>query len=310
MTIEEKISFDSHEDAALFQKFLRGKECGSRLVVEHTFSGEPFFEGSIREFMKLISLLEKKDAEEGESDEELAFTKSDLENRKKLLDEFFTTHKEGDILENSTPTQMMAKVQSIDAESDEAFKKEATEKFVSSLMILGTLEDNNLIKETEDKNSYILTGTAQADDLRVMYAYTDFPKISAEELKECGISTHIRTSSLSKYNITAGTEIIFIDTNELTDYLDNADIDEEESARFIDNIYFKQAFVGKIHELIEAGCSSEEKLTEALGEPAFPLEGTNDVISFDISREYLNGVLSDLKKLGLISGKDGKIKNI
>lgn len=310
MTLEEKISFYTREDAAEFQKFLRGKEVGSRIAVEHTFSGEPYFEGTITSFMNLIALLEKKDAEEGEIDEELALTKEDLENRKAKLEEFFREHKEGDLIQNSTPTQMMAQVQSIDAESDEAFRKEAADKFISSLIILGALEDNDLLKETEDGNGYILTGTAKAEDLRVMYAYTDFPAITSEDLKECSISSHIRTSSLAKYVVTVGGEIIFTDTDELAEYLDNADIDEDDSARFVDNVFFKQAFIGKIHELIKEGCTSEEKLLEALGAPAFPLEGTDDVISFDISPEYLSEVISDLKKLGIVAGKDGKFKNI
>lgn len=310
MVLEEKLSFDTREDANLFQKFLREKGCSSRITVEHTFSGEPFFEGRIADFMSLIALLEKKDAEEGESDEELSLTRKDLEGRRDTLHEFFAVHKPGDILENSTPTQMMARVQSIGAESDEAFRKEAADKFVASLMILGALEDNNLLEETEDGNGYVLTGTADADDLRVMYPYTDFPKITPEELKECGVSSHINVVSYEKHVVTAGSEIIFIDTDELTGYLDNADIDEDDSARFIDSVYFKQAFVAKIHDLIENGASSEAEISKSLETPAFPLEGTDDVISYDISGEYLAGVLSDLRKLEFISGKDGKIKNL
>lgn len=310
MVLEEKLSFDTREDANLFQKFLREKGCSSRIAVEHTFSGEPFFEGSVADFMTLIALLEKKDAEEGEADEELSFTKKDLENRRDTLNEFFASHKPGDILENSTPTQMMARVQSIGAESDEAFRKEAADKFVASLMILGALEDNNLLEETEDGNSYTLTGIAKAEDLRVMYPYTDFPKISAEELKECCISSHINVVSYEKHVVTAGQEIIFVDTDELTDYLDNADADEDDSARFIDNVFFKQAFIAKVHDLIANGASSEAELVKSLENPAFPLEGTDDVISFDVSSEYLAGVLSDLRKLEIISGKDGKIKNL
>ena len=53
---------------------------------------------------------------------------------------------------------------------------------------------------------------------------------------------------------------------------------------------------------------SEAELLAAFDAPAFPLEGTDDVISFDLSAEYLSGVVSDLKKQDILSGKDGKIK--
>ncbi len=52
----------------------------------------------------------------------------------------------------------------------------------------------------------------------------------------------------------------------------------------------------------------EEKLAEVLATPAFPLEGSADIIFFDISAEHLGTVLSDMKKLGTITGEEGKIR--
>lgn len=307
MTLEEKIVFFSHEDATDFQKYLREKDCESRINVEHDFSGEPYFEGTIADFLNLINHLIKKEEEEGEEDEDLFLMKKDIEERKAKLEEFINEHTAGDVLRDATPSQMLAQAEKLEATSDEDLKREATDKFVSSLMILATLEDNDLLEGRNDE--YILKEVKSADDLRIMYAYTDFPQVSGEELKECNISSHIRTSSVTQYVITTGTDIIYADADELSDYLDNVDVDEEEAGKFIDAIFFKQAIVGKIRELIDGGCSSEKELIDALSAPAFPLEGTNDVISFDITPEYLKVVLADLRKLGLISGKDGKIKN-
>ena len=47
MTLEEKITFYSREDAAEFQKYLKEKDCSARISVEHTFSGTPYSEGTI-----------------------------------------------------------------------------------------------------------------------------------------------------------------------------------------------------------------------------------------------------------------------
>ena len=127
MTLEEKITFYSHEDAVEFQKFLREKECGSRIVVEHSFSGEPYFEGTISQFMDLIDLLARKDAEENETDEDLLHMKNDLAERKETLEKFFAEHKEGDLLSDATPSQMLAQLQTIDATGDDAIKKEAAD---------------------------------------------------------------------------------------------------------------------------------------------------------------------------------------
>ena len=307
MTLEEKITFYSHEAAVDFQKFLREKECGSRIVVEHSFSGEPYFEGTISQFMNLIDLLAKKDEEENEVDEDLLHMKNDLIERKETLEEFLGGHKEGDLLSDSTPSQMLAQLQTIDATGDDAIKKDAADKFVSSLMVLATLEDNGLLEE--EGENYRLKEIKAADEMTVMYAYNDFPAVTQDDLAECGIASHVRTSSTTDYVITVGTEVLFVNTDEIADFLDHVDVDEEEAAKFVDAVFFKQAFVGKIHELVAEGNASEEALLEALGAPSFPLEGTNDVISFDITADYLKAVVNDLRKLGILTGKDGKIKN-
>ena len=307
MTLEEKITFYSHEAAVDFQKFLREKECGSRIVVEHSFSGEPYFEGTISQFMNLIDLLAKKDEEENEVDEDLLHMKNDLIERKETLEEFLEGHKEGDLLSDATPSQMLAQLQTIDATGDDAIKKEAADKFVSSLMVLATLEDNGLLEE--EGENYRLKEIKAADEMTVMYAYNDFPAVTQDDLAECGIASHVRTSSTTDYVITVGTEVLFVNTDEIADFLDHVDVDEEEAAKFVDAVFFKQAFVGKIHELVAEGNASEEALLEALGAPSFPLEGTNDVISFDITADYLKAVVNDLRKLGILTGKDGKIKN-
>ena len=307
MTLEEKITFYSHEAAVDFQKFLREKECGSRIVVEHSFSGEPYFEGTISQFMNLIDLLAKKDEEENEVDEDLLHMKNDLIERKETLEEFLEGHKEGDLLSDATPSQMLAQLQTIDATGDDAIKKDAADKFVSSLMVLATLEDNGLLEE--EGENYRLKEIKAADEMTVMYAYNDFPAVTQDDLAECGIASHVRTSSTTDYVITVGTEVLFVNTDEIADFLDHVDVDEDEAAKFVDAVFFKQAFVGKIHELVAEGNASEEALLEALGAPSFPLEGTNDVISFDITADYLKAVVNDLRKLGILTGKDGKIKN-
>lgn len=303
MTLEEKITFYSREDASAFQKYLREKGCPSRISVEYNFSGTPYFEGSIASFLQLIDKINAR-----EEDTDLDDLKKDLLVREKSLTEFFASHKAGDILSDATPSQLLAQVESIDAMGDE-IQKQATEKFVNLLMILGTLEDNNLLKNSEEKDSYTLLGTKTAKELRVMYAYTDFNGVTEEDLKNSGITTHIRTSSTTESILNTGAELLFAsDLDDMADVLDQMDVDDDEAGRFIDAIFFKQALIAKINELVASGKQSEADLLAALDAPSFPLEETNDVISFDISPEYLSGVISDLKKQGVLSGKDGKIK--
>ncbi|HJJ53819.1 MAG TPA: hypothetical protein VJ857_01350 [Methanocorpusculum sp.] len=303
MTLEEKIIFYSREDANAFQKYLREKGCPSRISVEHSFSGTPYFEGSIAAFLAFIDKITER-----EEDADLNVIRDDLVSRKKSLTDFFKTHKAGDLLTEETPSQLLAQVESIDGMGEDV-QKQATDKFMNALMILGTLEDNDLLEVSDENESYVLLGTKDPEELRVMYSYTDFSGVTEDDLKETGITTHIRTSSSTEFVITTGVELLFtIDIEDLTDVLDQMDVEEDEAARFIDAVFFKQALTNKIHKLVSEGMQSEAELLAAFDAPAFPLEGTDDVISFDLSAEYLSGVVSDLKKQDILSGKDGKIK--
>ena len=69
-----------------------------------------------------------------------------------------STHNVGDTLTDATPAQLLAQVESIDANGNDKMQKTATEKFVNSLMILVTLEDNELLKVEREKPEYTLTG--------------------------------------------------------------------------------------------------------------------------------------------------------
>ena len=304
MTLEEKITFYSREDAAAFQKYLREKGCPSRISVEHSFSGTPYFEGTIASILHLIELIGAR-----EKDADLDELKSDLLTRRKTLEEFFASHKPGDSLTEATPSQLLAQAESIDAMGEDV-QKQASDKFMNALMILGTLEDNELLEVSEENECYTLLDIKDPNELRVMYAYTDFSGVMEDDLKKAGVSSHIRTSSATEYIITAGAELLFVsDIEDLAELLDNMDVEDDEAARFVDAVFFKQALIARIHALVSEGKQSEAELLAAFDAPAFPLEGTDDVISYDISAEYLSGVVSDLRKQGVLSGKDGKIKS-
>lgn len=305
MTLEEKITFYSREDAAEFQKYLKEKDCSARISVEHEFSGTPYFEGTIALFLALIDKITTR-----EEDRELAETRADLLGREQTLTEFFATHKVGDVLSDATPAQLLAQLESIEADNNDDIQKTATEKFVNSLMILGTLEDNELLTVSAGAAEYTLTSVKEPREMRVMYAYTDLGGIAPEDLDGSGITSHIRTSSTTGYVVTTGAEIVLTEgIDDLGDFLDHLDVDDDEAGRFVDAIFFKQALIAKIHELVAGGTTSEAELLAAFDAPAFPLGETDDVISFDLSADYLSGVVNDLRKQGFIKGRDGKIKS-
>ncbi|HJJ48131.1 MAG TPA: hypothetical protein O0X39_03945 [Methanocorpusculum sp.] len=305
MNLEEKISFYSQESAADFRKYLRDAGCQSRISVEHTFSGTPYFEGTIAAFIKLIDRLTAKEA-----DADLDELKADLLERRKILETFFASHKPGDLIEEAAPSQLLAQAESINQIGCDVEKLKA-DKFAETLMILGTLEDNGLLETLRDTDGYRLCGIKNPDELSVMYAYTDFSGVTEEDLKETGIVSHIQASSTTNYVVTAGSEILFTESlDDLAEVLDNLDVDEDEAGRFVDAVFFKQIFVSKIHKMVSEGMKSEAEILAGFDAPSFPLEGTNDVISFDISSEYLSEVISDLRKAEILTGKDGKIKTL
>jgi hypothetical protein len=305
MTLEEKITFDSREDATEFQKYLKERNCSARISVEHTFSGTPYFEGTIAAFEELINKLLAK-----EEDSDLTRIKTDLLNHEKNLVEFFSTHRIGDALIDATPTQLLAQFENIDASGNNDIQKIATEKFINSLMILETLEDNNLLKIEGEARECTLAGVKDPKELRVTYSCNDLGITTCEDLNETDIISHIRTSSITRYVVTTGSEIVFEQNiADLGDVLDHLDVDDDEACQFVDAIFFKQELVAKIHELVSNGITNEEKLLEAFEASTFPFGETKGMISFDLSADYLAGVVNDLRKQGFLKGRDGKIKS-
>lgn len=306
MTLEEKIIFYSRSGASQFQKFLRDAGCSSRISVYQNFSGTPYYEGRISAFLQLIDKSLKR-----EDDSQLIDLKEELNERLKIITEFFKNHKKGDILTEATPHQHLAQSTSINTVGSE-IENFAAEKFAETMIIYETLDENNLIEPAEENDTYRLKSIADANDLIVSFPYTELSSVTKEDLCGIEISTHVISSSSEDYAVTADDDMVLsdIDLNDAADLLENLDVDEDEAARFIDNICFKQVLVSKIHEIVKSGIRSESEILNALNAPSFVLEGTNDKITFDITSEYLSGVINDLKKQNILCGKDGKIKTV
>ena len=84
--------------------------------------------------------------------------------------------------------------------------------------------------------------------------------------------------------VTTGAEIVVAQgIDDLCDFLDHLDVDDDEAGQFVDAIFFKQALIAKIHELVSGGIATEAGLLKAFETPAFPLGETKDVLSFDLS---------------------------
>lgn len=307
MTLEEKIIFYSRDEAVQFQKYLKEKGCPSRISVDYDISGTPYCEGTIISFLSLIDTVNSR-----EEDSELSNIKEDLLSREKALARFIESHKIGDDVTDATPPQILAQLESIHADGNEEIQKQAMDTFVESLMVLATLDDNGLLETSTDETPhYTLIGIKEPGEMRVMYAETDLPGVTTEDCKNTGIRTHIRTSSKTNYIVTTGLEIMYItDMDDLKEFLDQIYVDDEEEERFLESIVFKQSLVEKIQELVQGGLTTEASILATFEEQVFAIPGDdNTEISYDISAEYLSEVLSDLRKEGILKGRDGKIKS-
>ncbi len=101
------------------------------------------------------------------------------------------------------------------------------------------------------------------------------------------------------------------DPEPLFEILGEMDVDEDDADMLRTNIAFKQFIIERIMTVLEerGRASREELLEESLSFDA-PLNEEQDSASFILTEEYANGVLNDLKKIGLITGKDSKIKPV
>ncbi|HOJ97167.1 MAG TPA: hypothetical protein PK024_10075 [Methanospirillum sp.] len=304
MVLEEEIWFSTEEQAQeclkMFKKLnitahLKTKvELKSRIVYKAPFTA---LKGIIEEEIEQLRTTGEEEFEE--YIQAFEDTLKDLINDRDLLAQTIASHAPGDHISTTVFDVIVRNGEIPDNEDDMvAFFKEAT---ITQIMGLNDLLDI-------DEEGMILKQTIAPDEAVMSLFGDELPPFREEALRKWKITRSLEAQDTSAYTVVTGPDIIFLeDLNELDKYFQ--EIDEEAADKFLANLQVKQVLVAEILSMIQKeGRASKEELMCEFIHKTLPIEENALSIGFHLSPGYLESVLNDLKKMGMVKGKDSRLK--
>jgi len=305
MVLEEEIWFSSEDDAQecsrIFRKLnisahIRTKvDLESRVQYKATYT---ILKGIIEEEISRI-----QNTGEEESDELIAVFQEVLDNLKvkhDLLEKTFAEKSAGTRI-GSTIYDFLIK------DGQVPYTKERMDSFLQEATLTNLLEMNDLLDI--DDEGLILARIISPDDA-IMAQYGDeMPPLKEESLKKWQVKRILDSRDIISYIVTTSPDVVFLeDTSELERFFEKIEYDEE-NLSFFSNIQVKQVLVAEIISMIqkEKKLSREELASEFLHKE-LPIEGNQVSIGLRLSPRFILGVIDDLKKIGILKGKDSKLK--
>lgn len=304
MALEEEIRFSSEGEAQeclkIFKQLnitahLKTKvELESRIVYKAPFSA---LKGIIEEEIERL----RNTGEEDFEGHILAFeaTLQDLMHERDLLAQTFASHAPGERISTHVFDVIVRDGAMPENEEDmDAFIKEAT---ITQILGLNDLLDI-------DEEGMILKQTIAPDEAVMALFGDELPPFREEALRRWKISRSLEARDTSVYTVVTGPDIIFLeDLTDLEEYFQ--ELSEEDADKFLANLQVKQVLVAEILSMIQKeGRSSKEELMSEFIHKTLPIEENELSIGFHLSPGYLESILNDMKKLGMIKGKDSRLK--
>ncbi|MCA1917255.1 hypothetical protein [Methanospirillum hungatei] len=305
MVLEEEIRFSSEGKAQGCVKIFRDLNISASLKTKVELESRVVYKAP---FKALKGIFEEEIARIRDAGEEgfeklvMAFEEGlqDLIHERDYLEQTFISHKPGDHINTKLFNVFVRDGAVPETEEDmEAFLREAT-----VTQILGL---NNLLDI--DEEGMILKGTISPDDAVMSLFGDEIPPFREEALQKWEIIRSLEARQTSTYVVTTGPDVIYLeDLRELEEYFKKTD-NEEETEKFFANLQVKQVLVAEILGIIQKdGRATKEQLMSEFIHKTLPLEDDTIMIGFHLSPAYIESVLNDMKKLGLLKGKDSKLK--
>jgi len=313
MVLEEELEFSNQEDAQEFMKYIRTLGCNPKLSVQNRLVHEPTFRGPIQALISLVSEEVEKISEDPEQEEVkeafLALSRN-IERRMQDLAAFLAQYSVGDVVPVFPDEELMAKfVADIIAPGEEkAFSQEDRDRILAAVGTNSILEENNLFEDTPEGRRLVRT----IDPGEAYIIVPEYPLCGIDDaiLREKGVTVAFNVIGERGYLVSTGPEIVLVDDiSTLYERLTDTDVDEETAAAVQSNLLFKRLIVDRIMAALdEQGKMKREDLLDVAGAFDAQISDEGDRVSFLLDDEILDDILGDLRKVGLISGKDAKIK--
>jgi hypothetical protein len=308
MALGEEILLYRAEDAENLVRFARKHSCSASKRVLTTIHTEMNLKGKIGTFLTFVqAMLEKEDTPSSEAKNLFRETADEMRHRKEILDEFFTSHKEGERIDQGPLWERLQKLTGTDNQQA-SLSTEDGEFLRDRYLVLVLLQENELV-ETRDGGMY-LRGTVDPDEALTQYPADLLLEPESEELATHDLTRLITTYSDTAYPVALGPEsVLMIELEELEEFCSTCEVDEDSFAQAMMNLALKKMIVDKIiFFLRNKKRTTREEIQDLMRDFDLAIPDTVDKFSFHLHTSFIDEVLDDLRKMKTIQGKDTKIR--
>jgi hypothetical protein len=334
MVLEETLVFDEENDADIFIRFLREKNCRAQKKNESSIFEETEMVGTTGNLIRLIETKIESEVQEGEkdpierevsipdpgksaypADRKVSFAESNakmLASLKSIRDyagDIMTRFNCGDIIFTDEDLKRSKEQIRAGFEDDpgDALKEILRDEFQLQSNLL-TLEDNGVVETRPE--GICLIKKIDPNDLLVERRPWGTDEVDRETLKQYGIALKLHIDFQTATRVIIDPRIHFTcKSKEVKEILENLEADEFSEEELERNLSLKGLAIDSILTAIEtAGRISLADLIRNLKEVVPDMIDDEYQVAEHFSPEFITGITNDLRKIGAIEGNDRKMR--
>lgn len=309
MVLGEEILLFRAEDAENLARFAKKHNCSVSKKVLTSIHTEMNLKGTIRTFLAFVQeMMGKADTSSSPESKNLFHeAEEEIQHRKRILDEFFVSCKEGNRIDQGPLWERLQELTGTEIQQ-ESLSTEDEDFLRDRYLILILLQENGLV-ETKDGGMY-LKKTIDPEEALTQYPIDLVMESDGEGLAKYDLIRLITTYSETAYPVTLGPEsVVMIELEELEEFCRNCEVDKDSFARVMMNFALKKMIVDRIILFLkDRKRTTREEIQDQMRNFNLTIPDTIDQFTFHLNTTFVDEVLDDLRKMRTIQGKDTKIR--
>jgi|GEM_PF-3372586 len=313
MVLEERIPVESEAEAREIVRYLKKEGIPARILTKPQLTVALILAGRYEDLKSFLTACQEKhqlrgvgsnDSDEYPGDFDPSVWKKTLEAldaEQIAVTQSLKEHHPGDIIGTTVFQTIFLKTQPENECSSEEFARE--------LATVRTLISNHLCEITQQ--GFVLTNVAEPEDVTLYIPY-EYPFPPEEEVSERYHITCIRHfRGEMRHVVQTGHEILFLeDIEAFIMFLSDNGVDPQSLLKITEGCMSRLRITQElISQLFDAGESSLEDLRLLFVDEIAAQEGQGHVQDrFGLSPEYVDNLVADMRKLGLVKGKDTRLR--
>ena len=322
MIFEETLVFYDRSDAENFTRQLLTEGYRTKTKTVNTLVNEAHCKGKICELKGYFEDELKSVSEDGEIAEEITETYTsiiaDIDTVIADLEGFLNKCDDGAVISDDPEVKRFLDIMKKEGDGDTAGDvTDGSDDFFSRMLrIMLVLNDNDMIEDVpgagggEPKKILRKNGTPVKDLLMSMPSDLFMGGDSQNNRRAHGIKTVINVVSGAEYHVTTPPDFsLAVNFDKLDRMVADYDIDPASYTKMKENIIAKNMVAKNILACIKnEGKTSLDEIYETVRSSSVEVSSGTDEFVFDLGREFIAEVLSEMKIMGIIKGKGNRFK--